>query len=86
MKMQRGFANLALAAKVDVQALLMICTPPCLSKGAHWYEIPACPISFVLREGSKFLHADYSTEAPRSIRVRALMRDIQQYYDRCLQK
>lgn len=81
IKMHRGFANLALAANVDIQLLLLTCQPTWLTKGAKWYEIPFKRATFILKRGPKFLSDDYNTETPRSIRVRALMRDVKQYYD-----
>ncbi len=80
----RGLGNLALEACVDIQSLTMDCYPVFLNKGQKWYKIPSKKAVFDLRVGKIFPISNYLGEAPRSIRVRALMRDIQQYYNRYL--
>ena len=59
MKMCRGFANLALCAEADIQALTLTCTPVWLTKGSKWYEIPSRPASFVLQAGPQFSYKNY---------------------------
>jgi len=81
VKVLRGLGNLALAAQADIQALTLDCNPILLPKGRRWYKIPPKRAVFQLQAGRMFLSADYQNDAPRSIRVRALMRDIQQYYN-----
>lgn len=80
MKMCRGFANLALFAKADVQALTLNCSPVWLTKNSKWYDIPSQRVKIILKTGPKFSYQTYYNEAPRSIRVRTLMRDVQNYY------
>ena len=82
LKLLRGLGNLALAAQANIQALTLDCKPTTLTKGAKWYNIPPKKAIFNLRVGPLFPSTGYLSDAPRSIRVRALMRDIQQYYDR----
>ncbi len=79
--MFRGFANLALHAKTDIQTLTISCTPVWLIKGARWYDIPPRRADFLLEAGPEFSYKNYLNDTPRSIQVRALMRDIQHYYD-----
>ncbi len=86
LKMQRGFANLALCANADIQALSLKCHPVMLIKGAKWYDIPPKRAHYLLQAGPEFSCQDYDSESPRSIRVRIMMREIQQYYDGCLTK
>lgn len=86
MKMCRGFANLALYAEVDIQVLTLSCSPIWLTKKSKWYDIPSKRIEFILKAGPKFSYQNYRNHAPRSIRVRALMRDIQHYYQGYLNK
>lgn len=86
MKMCRGFANLALYAEADIQALTLNCSPVWLTKKSKWYDIPSQRIEIVLNAGPKFSYQNYCNHAPRSIRVRALMRDIQHYYHGYLNK
>lgn len=84
VELRRGLGNLALAANADIQALLMTCQPQFLTKEQKWYDIPPQRAIIDLKIGSYFSIKSYQTEAPRSLRVRALMRDIQQYYNRNL--
>ncbi len=80
MKLHRGVANLALCAEADVQALTLICNSVWLIKNVKWYEIPPKRAEFSLEVGPLFSHRNYCGDSPRSIRVRAFMRDIQLYY------
>lgn len=84
IKLLRGLGNLALAAEANIQALVMDCQPITLTKGEKWYNIPPKRAIFNLQIGPLFPSSNYKNDHPRSIRVRALMRDIQQYYDRQL--
>jgi 1-acyl-sn-glycerol-3-phosphate acyltransferase len=85
MELRRGFANLALAARANIQALLMDCHPVSLIKGQKWYKIPPKRIVFHLQVGGFFPIENYLQDnQPRSLRVRALFRDVQQYYNRYL--
>lgn len=82
--MLRGLGNLALEASVNIQALTLDCTQIFLNKGQKWYKIPPKRAAFDLKVGKVFPISNYQSDAPRSIRVRALMRDIQHYYNRHL--
>ncbi len=82
IKMSRGVANLAICAGADIQALSLNCTSIWLIKYSKWYEIPSKRAEFLLEVGPNFLFKNYCNDSPRSIQVRALMRDIQKYYDR----
>ena len=81
IKMHRSLGNLAIAAEVNVQALTMDCNPITLVKGEKWYKIPSSRPLFHLKSGRFFHYGNYKNELPRSLCVRALMRDIQQYYN-----
>jgi len=84
IKLHRSLANLAFAAKADIQMLTMDCIPSTLVKGDKWYQIPnSCP-HFLLKAGKFIKCQDFQSDLPRSLRVRALTRDIQQDYNRCL--
>lgn len=85
IKFHRGVGNLALAAKANIQALTLDCEPPFLKKGAKWHSIAGKKVIFKLQVGRFFPIEPYHDETtPRSIRVRALIRDIQHYYNRYL--
>ncbi len=84
MKLKRGLSNLAIATNVDTQALILSCTPPALTKSSRWYNFPQERIIFCLKAGQLFETKNYEPESPRSLRSRALTRDIQAYYNRYL--
>lgn len=84
MKFYRGFANLALCAGVDIQALTLVCKPIMLIKGAKWYQIPPRRSHYILRVGPQFNFEDYNDEIPRSLRVRKVMRDVENFYLRSI--
>jgi len=84
IKLHRSLGNLAIAAGVNIQSLTLNCTPITLVKGEKWYHIPlSCPV-FHLSRGQFFNCKTYREDLPRSLRVRALVRDIQHYYNRYL--
>lgn len=82
IKMQRGIGNLALATNANIQSLLMTCEPLSLTKTSKWYEIANQRVLLTLRVGQLFIIREFQSNVPRSLRVRALMREIQQYYER----
>lgn len=84
LEMHRGMGNLALGANADIQALVMTCNPLTLTKGNPWYNVPHRKPFFHLTGGRTFYIGDYPEEKPRSLRVRALMRDIKDFYIRQL--
>ena len=40
VRLQRGFANIALKARAPVRLVTVTCNPPTLRKGEKWYQIP----------------------------------------------
>lgn len=84
IKLHRSLANLAFAAQADIQILTMDCRPVTLVKGEKWYQIPRSQPVYHL-QGGKFIRCrDFQNHLPRSLRVRALTRDIQNFYNRYL--
>ena len=59
MKVYRGAARVALAARAPVQFVHLDCTPPTLSKSEHWYQIPAKRFCFRLAVGDTLDAADF---------------------------
>ena len=84
IKLLRGLGNLALAANADIQSLTLLCDNVFLTKGQKWYQPPTTKTKLELNVGEYFSLENYDPELPRSLRVRALMRDIQSYYNRTL--
>jgi 1-acyl-sn-glycerol-3-phosphate acyltransferase len=59
MKVYRGAARVALAARALVQFVHLDCTPPTLSKSDRWYEIPARRFCFRMAVGDTLDAADF---------------------------
>jgi 1-acyl-sn-glycerol-3-phosphate acyltransferase len=49
VRMQRGFANIAVRANVPVRLVAVSCTPPTLLKGDKWYQSPSTRPLFRVR-------------------------------------
>lgn len=84
IKLRRGLGNLAIGAATNIQSLIINCEPPTLAKGESWYKIPKQRVQIHLSKGDFFPIKNYQNDNPRSIQVRCLTRDIQQYYNRIL--
>lgn len=84
IKLQRSLAHLAFGARSNIQVLLMKCYPNTLIKGKKWYQIPENPPQYDLNATDLIKTHNYEESLPRSLRVRALTREIQIYYNRCL--
>jgi len=84
IKLQRGVGNLALFAMANIQALIINCSPLMWTKQNKWHEMPMQKITLRLSKGKVFLSEDYSGMIIRSLMVRKLMHDIQEYYNKKL--
>ncbi|MBW8309791.1 MAG: 1-acyl-sn-glycerol-3-phosphate acyltransferase [Candidatus Paracaedibacteraceae bacterium] len=84
LKLARGLGNLALAANANIQSLVLKCNNIFLTKGQKWYRPPCSRTTLELSVGSYFSLDHYDDHMPRSLRVRALMKDVQTYYNRTL--
>lgn len=40
VRLQRGFANIAIRAQAPIRLVMVSCNPPTLRKGEKWYDIP----------------------------------------------
>lgn len=59
MKLRRGAARIALAARVPLQIVHLTCSPSTLSKAGHWYEIPPRRPCFRMSVGDRLDVTDY---------------------------
>jgi 1-acyl-sn-glycerol-3-phosphate acyltransferase len=75
----RSFANIALAAKADIQCLIITCEPLILSKEMSWADLGERRSDVRLVMGDRFEAGRYST-APRSTAARRLVESVQGYY------
>ncbi len=70
--LQRGFANIALAAQAPIRLVTIRCVPPTLTKGAKWYEIPPTRSLFTVAVHELIDVRALVGEEPPSIAVRRL--------------
>ncbi|WP_373085040.1 lysophospholipid acyltransferase family protein [Sneathiella sp.] len=80
IKFQRGFANIATHFKSPIQLVTIKCKPSTLTKGNPWYAIPSRQACFDITFDQQLDMSDYLEHEPRSIKVRKLTRELEQYY------
>ncbi|WP_288902764.1 1-acyl-sn-glycerol-3-phosphate acyltransferase [uncultured Sneathiella sp.] len=80
LKFQRGFANIAMHFSAPIQLVTIICKPSTLTKGSPWYAIPSRQARFDITFNEQLDMADYLRHEPRSLKVRKLTRELEQYY------
>ena len=81
-KPQRGFANLALFAKADLQMLTISCEPPILYKGSPWWRVPVEKTRISLTVGERVQIAPFLEYGFNSIGARKLTSFVENYYRR----
>lgn len=77
MRMQRGFANVALLAPADLLVLRITCQPLTLVKHVPWWRVPPRRANFRVGVASALPIAPYLADGPRAIAARRLTRDVQ---------
>jgi 1-acyl-sn-glycerol-3-phosphate acyltransferase len=84
IKFQRGFANIAIYFSAPIQLVTIKCDPSTLAKGSPWYDIPSRQSFFDITFNDCLDMTDYLRHEPRSIKVRRLTDELEQYYSRKL--
>jgi len=84
IKFQRGFANIAVYFSTPIQLVTIKCDPSTLAKGSPWYDIPSRQSLFEITFDEQLDMRDYLRHEPRSIKVRRLTNELEQYYGRKL--
>jgi 1-acyl-sn-glycerol-3-phosphate acyltransferase len=82
IRLQRGFANIALLAPADLQLLRITCRPITLVKGESWWRVPKHRANFRVIVGEILPIAPFLACGPRAIGARRLTRHLQEYWDR----
>ncbi|WP_293947957.1 lysophospholipid acyltransferase family protein [Sneathiella sp.] len=80
IRFQRGFANIATHFETPIQLVTILCDPPTLAKGSPWYAIPPRQSRFDISFDELLDMSGYLRHEPRSIKVRRLTRELEQYY------
>lgn len=78
--LQRGFANIAVAAGAEVRLLTIRCIPTTLTRGENWYQIPPSRPRFTLSVHEIIDVAAMAAECPPAIAARRLTRHVAQRF------
>ena len=78
--LQRGFANIAVAAGAEIRLLTIRCIPTTLTRGEKWYEIPPSRPRFTLSVHEIIDAAAIAADSPPSIAARRLTRHVAQRF------
>ncbi|WP_181832629.1 lysophospholipid acyltransferase family protein [Bosea caraganae] len=81
MRLQRGFANVALMLGLDIQLVTITCTPPTLLKGQKWYAIPPRRPVFRVDVGEMLSVKHMLNDHGRPLAARKLVRMVSAYYE-----
>ena len=79
-RFQRGFANIALLAGVDIQVVVISCTPLTLTKGEPWYRIPPRQPLFCVEIAHEVDVRSFRRERYCGIGSRSLTRSLENFY------
>lgn len=79
--LQRGFANIALAANADLLPVVIKCNHVTLKKGTPWYDIPPSQIVFDIEIGNAVpLEAVVGQDKARAKQARAISAHVREYF------
>jgi 1-acyl-sn-glycerol-3-phosphate acyltransferase len=83
MKLQRGAAQIALAAQVDLRPVTITCDPISLYKGTPWFRVPRRRSHWVLSVGDPIAVGPYlASGEPHSLAARHLTLALTQWFER----
>jgi 1-acyl-sn-glycerol-3-phosphate acyltransferase len=80
LRLQRGFANVALLVPADLQLLRLHCEPITLVKGEPWWRVPKRRANFRVTVGELLPVAPFLACGPRAIGARRLTSHLQEYW------
>jgi 1-acyl-sn-glycerol-3-phosphate acyltransferase len=82
LKLQRGAAQIALAAQVDLRPVTITCEPISLYKGTPWFRVPKRRSHWILAVGDTIAVAPYvASGEPHSLAARHLTTALTQWFD-----
>jgi 1-acyl-sn-glycerol-3-phosphate acyltransferase len=81
VRLQRGFANIALRAQAPVRLVTVTCEPPTLRKGEKWYQIPPRRPLFRVRVGDRLDIEAYARSEIPSRAARTLTADVARRFE-----
>jgi 1-acyl-sn-glycerol-3-phosphate acyltransferase len=79
VRLQRGFANIAIRAQAPIRMVIVSCNPPTLRKGEKWYQVPQRRPRFQVRvcdrlDVENFTRAEIPSRAVRSLTAHVALR------------
>jgi len=77
---QRGFANVALMAHIDLQPIRIDCDPITLTKGVPWYQVPKRRAAFRVSVGERIAIAPFLACGSRAVGARRLAGHLETYF------
>lgn len=80
----RGFANIAILSRADLQLVVISCDPITLTRGEPWYSVPRSRPRFLIRIDRRWGQAAYRKTPHRALNARYLVRDLEAYYQDAL--
>ncbi len=80
LRLQRGFANIALLVPADLQPMRLRCQPITLVKGEPWWRVPEQRANFRVTVGELLPVAPFLVCGPRAIGARRLTSHMQAYW------
>lgn len=81
MRLQRGFANIALLLGIEIQLVTITCTPATLLKDQPWYAIPPRRPVFCVDVGEMISVRHMLESHERPLAARKLVRMVAAYYE-----
>jgi 1-acyl-sn-glycerol-3-phosphate acyltransferase len=81
LKFKRGASYIALGSQTPIIPIVITCTPPTLSKGAKWYNIPSQKAHLILDVQSAITVSQFTDdENNQPITARTLTKALEQYF------
>lgn len=80
IRLQRGFANIAILARAGIQTVIIDCDQPFLCKGYPWYRVPKKKVRFRITASECWEVTDFLESPHRSLNARRLLRSLQAFY------
>ncbi len=80
VKFKRGAANIALAAKADIQIVKIDISPVTLTKGVPWYKVAKTRVQIHVTVGNLLDIEPYLLHEMRSLSARNLTRQLESHY------
>ena len=79
-KLSRGFANVAILSKANIQIVLIRCRPITLTQDKPWYSVPEIKPRLEVYVGDLLSNESYQQTPHRALNARRLVENLETYY------